>query len=445
MPWADEQAEQADIAQASAQVIGLEAAYATLGADTLELRQGPSISGGALGRTARQGCTRSATACLIHLRVNLCWGAWIAIGSGRMADAKLQIVELMRVATDADELQPGAHPQRSARAKARPARPRCPSRRVQRHRRRPPVALRERRHPRRRRRPLPHHVDRGADQAPGHLRAAAGVRALAPVSLDDEPGCCATRSCCSRRGATRTRPISCGSSRRSGSGNYFRVSHEHILFGVRGDAGRTRTARCAAGSRRRARSTPTSHCRSTTSSRRPAPAPTSTCSPASAGSAGTSGATRLTIRATAEWRLGDWGQQEVRNQLEKAGWFVLPAYCIEDGGAPMLTKLLRKHVLPDLQVFRNGSRPLERGQDQGRGGLVPEGWGAPPRGQPAELGGLSRGGEGDRATRRPGHLGVQADPCMLMATFADLDGGCKSTTGVRRRSRRAARSGRVGR
>lgn len=37
VPWADEQFEQASIAQATAQLAGLEAAYATLGADTLEL------------------------------------------------------------------------------------------------------------------------------------------------------------------------------------------------------------------------------------------------------------------------------------------------------------------------------------------------------------------------------------------------------------------------
>ena len=37
MPWADEQLEQATIANASAQVAGLLEAYKTLGADTLEL------------------------------------------------------------------------------------------------------------------------------------------------------------------------------------------------------------------------------------------------------------------------------------------------------------------------------------------------------------------------------------------------------------------------
>ena len=63
----------------------------------------------------------------------------------------------------------------------------------------------------------------------------------------------------------------------------------------------------------------------------------------------------MRFRDSSEWRLGRWGENEVRSWFERCGWFVVPTNCIEDGGAPMLTGLLEARVLPDLQVARAGS------------------------------------------------------------------------------------------
>lgn len=51
----------------------------------------------------------------------------------------------------------------------------------------------------------------------------------------------------------------------------------------------------------------------------------------------------------------NWGsaaEQAVREAFRRRGYFVVPAYAIEDGGAPMLIGLVRKHVLPDMLVAK---------------------------------------------------------------------------------------------
>lgn len=60
------------------------------------------------------------------------------------------------------------------------------------------------------------------------------------------------------------------------------------------------------------------------------------------------------MKETVEWELGQWGERQARSWCEKQGWFVIPAYLIEDGGAPAATRHLEKLVLPDLQVAVNG-------------------------------------------------------------------------------------------
>lgn len=58
----------------------------------------------------------------------------------------------------------------------------------------------------------------------------------------------------------------------------------------------------------------------------------------------------MSLRDSQEWRLGQWGEREVRRKFEREGWFVVPVHLIEHEGAPGLTQALRKFVLPDLQV-----------------------------------------------------------------------------------------------
>jgi hypothetical protein len=56
-------------------------------------------------------------------------------------------------------------------------------------------------------------------------------------------------------------------------------------------------------------------------------------------------------------RARAWGtaaERAVRAAYEQMGKFVVPAYAIEDGGAPMLIRLLEKFVLPDLLVAQGG-------------------------------------------------------------------------------------------
>lgn len=55
---------------------------------------------------------------------------------------------------------------------------------------------------------------------------------------------------------------------------------------------------------------------------------------------------------------GQWGTSAealIRRWYQESGCFVVPVHAIEDGGAPLLTGLLRKHVLPDFQVSRGGA------------------------------------------------------------------------------------------
>lgn len=56
-----------------------------------------------------------------------------------------------------------------------------------------------------------------------------------------------------------------------------------------------------------------------------------------------------------EWRLGRAAEQAVRRWYQTAGWYVVPLYAIEDGGAPRLAGAIKSHVLPDLQVARAGA------------------------------------------------------------------------------------------
>lgn len=59
----------------------------------------------------------------------------------------------------------------------------------------------------------------------------------------------------------------------------------------------------------------------------------------------------MNFKESPEWELGQWGEAQVRKWLESTGKFVVPTSCIEDGGAPALTNLLRRIVLPDYQAF----------------------------------------------------------------------------------------------
>lgn len=57
-------------------------------------------------------------------------------------------------------------------------------------------------------------------------------------------------------------------------------------------------------------------------------------------------------------RAQAWGQaaeKAVRAAYERLGYLVVPAYLIEDGGAPMLVGWLRKYVLPDFLVAGRGA------------------------------------------------------------------------------------------
>lgn len=62
----------------------------------------------------------------------------------------------------------------------------------------------------------------------------------------------------------------------------------------------------------------------------------------------------MSIKQTAEWGWGEWGEGQVRRWFQEQGWFVIPTSAIENGGAPKLIGLLAAHVLPDLQTARAG-------------------------------------------------------------------------------------------
>jgi hypothetical protein len=59
-------------------------------------------------------------------------------------------------------------------------------------------------------------------------------------------------------------------------------------------------------------------------------------------------------RSSAEWEFGRRIEDVVQTYYETHGWFVIPTRLIEMGGAPRAVRLLKAHVLPDLQVARSG-------------------------------------------------------------------------------------------
>jgi hypothetical protein len=55
-----------------------------------------------------------------------------------------------------------------------------------------------------------------------------------------------------------------------------------------------------------------------------------------------------------DWEMGRVWERNVRRWFTDAGYCVIPLHAIDEGGAPVLVSLLRKHVLPDFQVMRGG-------------------------------------------------------------------------------------------
>lgn len=120
-----------------------------------------------------------------------------------------------------------------------------------------------------------------------------------------------------------------------------------------------------------------------------------------------------------EWVFGQWGEQAVRRWLESQGKFVIPTTCIEDGGAPALTRLLERVVLPDFQAF----------------GVGGEWWEVKTKTEPVrhQISGQTRTGLDEdlwfqylrvqQETGLPGHLAMVFDtPKMLLAqSFSVLD------------------------
>ncbi len=106
MPWADEQLEQATIANASAQVAGLLEAYKTLGADTLELTKARRYLevrwGELLGSAERGGDRRSDQVPHVELETPL--RKQDRHRFRQLAGNREVVVDLIRTATDPDEL-----------------------------------------------------------------------------------------------------------------------------------------------------------------------------------------------------------------------------------------------------------------------------------------------------------------------------------------------------
>ena len=241
MPWADQQAEEADIAQANAQVVGLEAAYKTLGADTLELvkaRRYLEVRWGELLGDARE--TQGQRTDLVTST---------NVGKSpidhhdrhrfrKMAKARLRVVELIRAATDADDLTavrilkglPGRNrdqplrgveegqyaaivvdpPWRYGNAATRgAAEDHYPTMSIEELTKLPDICE-----------PL-----QTSEHSHLYLWTTAGMLRDAFVLLE-------AWGYTYKTNLVWVKP-------QIGMGNYFRVSHEHILFGVRGDAGRT--------------------------------------------------------------------------------------------------------------------------------------------------------------------------------------------------------------
>lgn len=239
MPWADEQAQEVDIAQASAQVAGLEVAYATLGADTLELvkarRYLEARWGELLGDAVHGGDTRDPE----HFAsVRSALGKDDRARFRQMGDAKAQVVELIRAATDSDQLS------RARILKGLPARKRDQPVRSTAHGQYGAIVI-----------DPPWRYGNAATR--GAAEDHYGTMTI--DELADLPDECESLKISENShlylwttaGMLRDAFVlleAWGYTYKTnlvwvkpqiGMGNYFRVSHEHILFGVRGDAGRT--------------------------------------------------------------------------------------------------------------------------------------------------------------------------------------------------------------
>ena len=51
---------------------------------------------------------------------------------------------------------------------------------------------------------------------------------------------------------------------------------------------------------------------------------------------------------------GDAAVAKVKRWLEESGWAIIPAWLINNGGAPKVTTLLKEIVSPDLFALRRG-------------------------------------------------------------------------------------------
>lgn len=240
VPWADAQYEQAALAEATAQLAGLEAAYATLGADTLELTKGrrylevrwgellgpsPGKGAGGPGRESPASDSNSLSPMTRHR-------------FRKMAEAKDRVVELIATATDADQLarvrvlkeSKQAHPPASVRSTAQgeygaividpPWRYSNSATRGAAEDHYPTMTLAELER-------LPQLCPPLRDSTDAHLYLWTTVGMLREAfALLDAWGYAY------KTNLVWVKP-------QIGMGNYFRVSHEHVLFGVRGNAGRT--------------------------------------------------------------------------------------------------------------------------------------------------------------------------------------------------------------
>jgi N6-adenosine-specific RNA methylase IME4 len=241
MPWADEQYEQVTIKQAVAQLAGLETAYSTLGADTLELvksRRYLEVRWGELlgdGREAQQSQNRRELSHVSESQLTKDDRHRFR----QMAAAKDDVVELILTATDADELARSRilktakqiHPSEPVRTNAQgvygalvidppwrysnvatrgAAEDHYPTMSIPELLKLPEVCG-----------PLAESIDSHA-----YLWTTAGM-------LREAFDLLRAWGYTYKTNLVWVKP-------QIGMGNYFRISHEHILFGVRGTSGRTR-------------------------------------------------------------------------------------------------------------------------------------------------------------------------------------------------------------
>jgi N6-adenosine-specific RNA methylase IME4 len=241
MPWADEQYEEAAVQQAVAQLAGLEAAYSTLGADTLELvrsRRYLEVRWGELLGNGQHGGDRKSDQ-VASVRLDSTLTKDDRLRFRQMAAAKFDVVELILTATDADELA-RVRILKTAKQTHPPAPPRTNAQGAY-------GAL---------------VVDPPWRYGNAATRGAAEdhYRTMSLSELLKLPDTCPplAESVDSHLYLWTTAGMlleafdvlhAWGYTYKTnlvwvkpqiGMGNYFRVSHEHILFGVRGSAGRTR-------------------------------------------------------------------------------------------------------------------------------------------------------------------------------------------------------------